>query len=148
MTCAIHFLTWLKKYSYLGTWVAQSAKQLTLDFSSDHDLRVMRSSPMSAPYPVGHLLEICSLSFCPSSPLMHTYVHMHYLSLSLKQINKILLKRFIYLRGGEERESEAGSALSTEHKLGLSLRTGRSWPKPKTGFSHLKLTKPYRCLNK
>ena len=29
------------------TWVAQSVKPPTLDFSSDHGLRVMRSSPVS-----------------------------------------------------------------------------------------------------
>ena len=28
--------------SNLGSWVAQGVKHLTLDFSSDHDLRVMR----------------------------------------------------------------------------------------------------------
>ena len=31
-----------------GTWVAQLVKCLTLDFGSGHDLRVMRSSPMSS----------------------------------------------------------------------------------------------------
>jgi len=31
-----------------GTWVAQSVKHPTLDFSSGHDLRVMRSSPAGA----------------------------------------------------------------------------------------------------
>ena len=29
-----------------GTWVAQSGKHLTLDFGSDHDLRVERSGSM------------------------------------------------------------------------------------------------------
>ena len=44
-----------KKWNYtkcsinidMGTWVAQSVKHLTLDFSSGHDVRVMRSSPMA-----------------------------------------------------------------------------------------------------
>ena len=30
-----------------GTWVAQSVKHPTLDFSSGHDLMVVRSSPAS-----------------------------------------------------------------------------------------------------
>ena len=30
-----------------GTWVVQSVKHPTLGFSSDHDLRVVRSSPTS-----------------------------------------------------------------------------------------------------
>ena len=29
-----------------GAWVAQSVKNLTLDFGSGHDLRILRSSPM------------------------------------------------------------------------------------------------------
>ena len=29
----------------MGDWVAQLVKQLTLDFGSGHDLRVVRSSP-------------------------------------------------------------------------------------------------------
>ena len=33
-----------------GTWVMQSVKQLTLGFSSDHDLRVVGSSPHQPPY--------------------------------------------------------------------------------------------------
>ena len=33
-----------KKYNHLwGPWVAQLVKHLTLDFSSSHDLRVVRS---------------------------------------------------------------------------------------------------------
>ena len=32
-----------------GPWVAQSVKCLTLDFSSAHDLGVVRSSPVSGP---------------------------------------------------------------------------------------------------
>ena len=30
---------------FRGAWVAQSVKRLTLDFGSDHDLRVMGLSP-------------------------------------------------------------------------------------------------------
>ena len=33
------------KEGWRGTWVAQSVKHLTLDFSSGHDLRVVRPSP-------------------------------------------------------------------------------------------------------
>ena len=37
---------WGYKSEYVrGAWVAQSVKCLTLDFNSDHDLRVVRSSP-------------------------------------------------------------------------------------------------------
>ena len=35
----------LRKAYLRGTWMAQSVKYLTLDLSSDHDLRVVRSSP-------------------------------------------------------------------------------------------------------
>lgn len=34
-----------KTYLFWGTWVAQSAKYLTLGFSSCHDLTVVRLSP-------------------------------------------------------------------------------------------------------
>ena len=37
----------LKIKAYWGAWVAQLVKQLTLGFSSGHDLRVMRLSPTS-----------------------------------------------------------------------------------------------------
>ena len=37
----------LLKLSLQGTWVTQLIKHLTLDFSSGHNLRVVRSSPMS-----------------------------------------------------------------------------------------------------
>lgn len=32
-----------------STWVAQSVKQLTLDFNLGHDLRVVRLNPMLGP---------------------------------------------------------------------------------------------------
>ena len=39
------FIQWkaVMKMSYRGMWVAQPVKPLTLDFSSGHDLRVVRS---------------------------------------------------------------------------------------------------------
>ena len=40
-----------KKLQKRGTQVAQSVKHQVLDFSSGHDLRVVRSSPMSGSMP-------------------------------------------------------------------------------------------------
>ena len=63
-----------------GAWVAQPVEHLTLDFSSSHDLRVMRSSaspPNQSLHLTGSLLKILSLSLSPCS-----------LSLSLSKINK------------------------------------------------------------
>ena len=37
---------YLKIYPFQGAWEAQSVKHLTLDFGSDHDLKVMRLSPV------------------------------------------------------------------------------------------------------
>ena len=37
----------IKKTNSWGAWLAQSVKCLTLDFGSDHDLRVVRLSPAS-----------------------------------------------------------------------------------------------------
>ena len=56
-------------------WVAQSVKSLTLDFGSDHDLRVVGSSPTW-----GWALSAKSAS--PSPP-----------TLSLTDINKLKLKK-------------------------------------------------------
>ena len=42
-----HVAVFLPKLCQNSSWVAQSVEHLTLDFSSDHDLRVMRSSPVS-----------------------------------------------------------------------------------------------------
>ena len=49
------------------TWVAQSGKPLTLDFSSGHDLRVVRLSLCGAQHSAGSLLQILCLSLCSSS---------------------------------------------------------------------------------
>ena len=61
-----------------GAWVAQSVKHLTLDLSSGHDLRVVRSSPG-----LGSVLSMepayDSLPLSAPLPLMHA------LSLSLKK---------------------------------------------------------------
>ena len=45
--------------------MAESVEQLTLDFASGHDLKVMRSSPASGP---SLSVEVKILSFSPSSP--------------------------------------------------------------------------------
>ena len=58
-----------------GAWVAQSVKSLTLDFGSDHDLRVVGSSPTW-----GWALSAKSAS--PSPP-----------ALSLSDINKLKLRK-------------------------------------------------------
>ena len=63
-----------------GTWVAQSVKHLTLDFSSGHDLGVLGSNPASSS--AHSLLEILSL---PLLPLVCSL----FLSLSNKEINTI-----------------------------------------------------------
>ena len=71
-----------------GTWVAQSAKRLTLDFSSGHDLTFHEIEPVLGS--VWDLLGILSLSLC-----LHSSAHVCLfslslsLSLSLSQINKI-----------------------------------------------------------
>ena len=63
----------LKWLSLQGAWVAQSVKHPTLNFSSAHDLIVMRPSPSS-----GSVLRLepgwdsLSLSLCPSPLLVHT----------------------------------------------------------------------------
>ena len=54
-----------------GTWVAQLAKHLTLDFSSDHDSMVCEFKPriglcVDSPEPAWDSLSL-SLSLCPSS---------------------------------------------------------------------------------
>ena len=49
--------------------MVQTIKHLTLDFSSDHDLRVLGLSPTCwAPNQVWNLLQILSLSSSPSAP--------------------------------------------------------------------------------
>ena len=63
-----------------GAWVAQSVEHLTLDFGSGHDLRVVRSSPLS-----GSMLGVESawdslFSFSFATPSVCMY--------SLSQINK------------------------------------------------------------
>ena len=51
---------------------------LTLGFGSGSDLRVIGSSPPRAPSLVGNLLEILSLSLCPS-PLLYMNKLLNYL---------------------------------------------------------------------
>ena len=52
-----------------GTWVAQSVKRPTLDFSSSHDLRILGLSPAAGSR--WSLLKILSLS--PSPPSFHVH---------------------------------------------------------------------------
>jgi len=40
-------LSMIKILTDWGAWVAQLVKRLTLDFGSGHDLKIMRSSPVS-----------------------------------------------------------------------------------------------------
>ena len=67
-----------------GARVAQSAEHLTLDFSSSHDLRVVRLSPTHlAPHSVWNRLGIFLSLLC-----LCGHTHMHSLSLSqIKQLN-------------------------------------------------------------
>uniref|UniRef100_A0A452R6T8 40S ribosomal protein S27-like n=1 Tax=Ursus americanus TaxID=9643 RepID=A0A452R6T8_URSAM len=70
-----------------GAWVAQLVKHPTLDFSSRHNLGVLRSSPASSP-PLDSIL--CMESACPSSlPYSQLSVFLLLsLYLPLSQINK------------------------------------------------------------
>ena len=74
----------LKKYIYIywGTWVAPSVERPTLDFSSGHDLRVMRSGSTFSRESASLLL---SLSLGPSACLC-----MCTCTLSLSEISKSL----------------------------------------------------------
>ena len=66
-----------------GTWMAQLVEHPTLDFSSDHDPRVMGSSPMSNPTSGSTLgVGYAWNSKSHSAPLPH--LHALSLSLSLK----------------------------------------------------------------
>ena len=49
----------LKDYFSLGHLGALSVKHLTLDFSSDHDLRVMESSPCQVQHGVSLRFSLC-----------------------------------------------------------------------------------------
>ena len=68
---------YLRNYSR-GAWVAQWVKHPTLDFGSDHDLRVMRLSPLWGSALRG---ESAQDFLSPSAP-----PHAH--TLSLSEINK------------------------------------------------------------
>ena len=48
-----------------GSWVAQSVKRLTTDFSSGHELKIVRSSFASGSEWVETLLKILFISHCP-----------------------------------------------------------------------------------
>ena len=62
----------MKKKKHLrGTLVDQSVEYLTLDFSSSHDLTVLRLSSASGSVLITETLKILSLpSLCPSSPFV------------------------------------------------------------------------------
>ena len=50
-----------------GAWVAQAVKCLTLGFGSDHDIRVVRSSPaLDSVLSAGSAGDCLSSSLCPS----------------------------------------------------------------------------------
>lgn len=72
-----------------GVWVAQLVKFPTLDFGSGHDLKVLRSSPVSGSALGGESARD-SLSPSPSDPLS---VPSPAFSLSNKYINKIFQKK-------------------------------------------------------
>ena len=65
-----------------GPWVAQAVKGLTLDFSSGHDLRVLRSSPVTALRWAWSLLKILALPLPLHTPTL--CLHPCALSLSKK----------------------------------------------------------------
>ena len=62
-------LNFIKTNPSQGAWVAQSDKRLTLDFSSDHDLRVMGTEPGVRLHAQG---ESASLP-----PLLPQHAHAH-----------------------------------------------------------------------
>ena len=63
-------LNFIKSFDPIqGTWVAQSVKCPTLDFSSCHDLRVMRWSPVSGSPLSGDSLSLSLSSSVPLIPL-------------------------------------------------------------------------------
>ena len=68
-----------------GAWVAQLVECPTLDFGSGHDLRVMRSNPMSG-CTLGMESAWGSLSSSPSAPPPTLRTSLHSLSVSLKKI--------------------------------------------------------------
>ena len=60
-----------------GAWVAELIKHLTLDFSSGHDLRVMRSALGGALHWVWRLPGILSFSLCPLSKENVQFIILH-----------------------------------------------------------------------
>ena len=76
-----------------GIWAAQSVEQLTLDFSSGHDLTTMESSPV-----LGSVLSMEPASDSLSLPLPLSPTHTHSFSkIKLKKLFKINegMKNFI-----------------------------------------------------
>ena len=69
------------KYVHRGAWVAQSAKQLTLDFTSGHDLAVPECEPGTGLCADSSEPGAC---FGSSVPLSLPLPKLHALSLSFK----------------------------------------------------------------
>ena len=69
-----------------GSWVAQSVGLPTLDFVSDHDLKFVRLTSLSAPHSAGSLLPLLPL-------LLPLPLLTHCLSPSLLSINKWVFKK-------------------------------------------------------
>ena len=75
------FNIWLKNILSWGTCVAQRAEHQTLEFSSGHDLRVMKLSLMSdSELPAQN--RVC-LRFSLPLPLSLQYIHTYILSLAI-----------------------------------------------------------------
>ena len=72
--------------------MAQPVKRLTLDFSSGHDLTVMRLSPMSG-CALG--IETAWASLSPS--LSHAHVFAHFLSQKKKKIKISYISLYYFL---------------------------------------------------
>ena len=73
------------KVTYRGTWVIQSAKLQTLDFSSGHDLKVQGIQPSNQHDADGEKPAWDSLSLSLSVPPQLAHVLTLSLSLSLSQ---------------------------------------------------------------
>ena len=80
--------------------MAQSVKHLTIGFSSGHDLRVLRSSPVSGSAVMRSLLEILSSSPSPSA------LPTHALSLSLMNLKKKKKKKGERQSAEDRRQAE------------------------------------------
>ena len=76
----------VKSLRLRGSWIAQSVEPLTLNFSSGHNLRVVRLSPLLGSTLSGDSAwDSLSLPLPLPRPALSASAHTHTLSLSLKK---------------------------------------------------------------